>query len=115
MGEHICDWAFEDSPTRYVIVRPTNIYGPRDYFDETAHVIPALIRKFSSGKDAVEVFGGNQKREFIYVEDVARGMLAAAEHGQRGEAYTLWRVPRPAIARAARTPARPMPWVGTTS
>jgi GDP-L-fucose synthase len=89
MGERICDWAFEGSSTRYVIVRPTNIYGPRDYFDETAHVIPALIRKFSSGKDAVEVFGGNQKREFIYVEDVARGMLAAAEHGQRGEAYNL--------------------------
>ncbi len=89
MGEHICHWAFENTHTRYVIVRPTNIYGPRDYFDETAHVIPALIRKFCSGKNEVEVYGGEQKREFIYVEDVARGMLAVAEHGQRGEAYNL--------------------------
>ena len=42
MGERICHWAFEDSDTRYVIVRPTNQYSERDYFDETAHVIPAL-------------------------------------------------------------------------
>nr|NIQ79950.1 NAD-dependent epimerase/dehydratase family protein [Anaerolineae bacterium] len=71
MGERICHWAFESAPeTRYVIVRPTNIYGPRDYFDETAHVVPALIRKFCSGKDVVEVYGGAQQREFIYVEDV---------------------------------------------
>lgn len=89
MGEHICHWAFEDAPTRYVIVRPTNIYGPRDYFDETAHVVPALIRKFSSGKDGVEVYGGRQERELIYVEDVARGMLVVAEKGARGEAYNL--------------------------
>jgi len=89
MGEHICHWAFADSKTRYVIVRPTNIYGPRDYFDATAHVIPALIRKFTDGREVVEVYGGSQRREFIYVEDVARGMLAVAERGVRGEAYNL--------------------------
>ena len=89
MGERICHWAFENSSTRYVIVRPTNVFGPRDYFDDTAHVIPALIKKFTDGREVVKVFGGNQKREFIYVEDVARGMMAVAEHGKRGEAYNL--------------------------
>lgn len=88
MGESVCHWAFGGSPTRYVIVRPTNVYGARDYFDETAHVVPALIRKFSSGK-SVEVYGGLQERELIYVTDVARGMLAVAEKGARGEAYNL--------------------------
>jgi len=88
MGERVCEWAFEKAPTRYVIVRPTNIYGPRDYFDATAHVIPALIRKFST-QDEVDVFGGSQMREFIYVEDVARGMLQVAESGARGEVYNL--------------------------
>jgi len=72
-----------------VIVRPTNIYGPRDYFDETAHVIPALIRKFTDGRDSINVFGGTQKREFLYVEDAARGMMAVAERGKSGEAYNL--------------------------
>jgi len=89
MGERACHWAFEDSHTRYVIVRPTNIYGPRDYFDSTAHVIPALIRKFTDGRETVEVFGGGQRREFLYVEDAARGMMAVAEKGARGEAYNL--------------------------
>jgi len=88
MGERACHWAFEGTETRYVIVRPTNIYGPRDYFDDTAHVIPALIRKFS-GPGPVEVYGGFQKREFLYVEDAARAMLAVAERGVRGEAYNL--------------------------
>jgi len=37
----------------------------------------------------VEVFGGEQRREFLYVEDAARGMLAVAEKGERGEAYNL--------------------------
>jgi len=89
MGERICHWAFEDTSTRYVIVRPTNIYGPRDYFDDSAHVIPALIRKFTDGRDVVQVYGGEQMREFIYVEDIARGMMAVAEHGDRGQAYNL--------------------------
>jgi GDP-L-fucose synthase len=90
MGERICHWAFENNETtRYVIVRPTNLYGPRDYFDDTAHVIPALVRKFTDGREVVKVFGGLQEREFLYVEDVARGMMAVAEKGARGEAYNL--------------------------
>jgi len=89
MGERACHWAFKDSPTRYVVVRPTNLFGPRDYFDDTAHVIPALIRKFTDGRDVVEVYGGAQKREFLYVEDAARAMLAVAENGKRGEVYNL--------------------------
>jgi GDP-L-fucose synthase len=35
------------------------------------------------------LFGGLQEREFIYVEDIARGMMAVAEKGKRGEAYNL--------------------------
>ena len=89
MGERVCHWAFEGTSTRYVIVRPTNIYGPRDYFDDSAHVIPALIHKFTDGRDIVEVYGGKQQREFIYVEDIARGMMAVAEHGARGQVYNL--------------------------
>jgi GDP-L-fucose synthase len=88
MGERLCHWAFEPTQTRYVIVRPTNIYGPRDYFDDRAHVIPALIRKFET-QDHVQVYGGPQTREFIYAPDVAAGMIAAAEHGLRGDIINL--------------------------
>ncbi len=87
MGELVCRWTFDDA-TRYVIVRPTNCYGIRDYFDERAHVIPALIKKFLT-QDKATVYGGSQTREFIYADDVARGMMVVAEKGERGEAYNL--------------------------
>jgi GDP-L-fucose synthase len=86
MGERVALWA---GLQHAVIVRPSNIYGPRDYFDERAHVIPALIRKVLRD-DTIRVNGsGHERREFIYVDDVARGMLVALEHGQHGEAYNI--------------------------
>jgi GDP-L-fucose synthase len=62
-----------------------NLYGPYDNFDpESSHVIPALIRKcveaVESGADTIEVWGtGQATREFLYVEDAARGIVAALE------------------------------------
>lgn len=89
MGERACKWAFENTPTRWMVVRPTNTYGINDYFDDKAHVIPAIIKKFESGDCPVLVYGGTQKREFIYADDVARGMMIVAEKGASGEAYNL--------------------------
>jgi GDP-L-fucose synthase len=62
-----------------------NLYGPNDNFDlESSHVIPAMIRKFveaiDRGEDRVTLWGtGNPSREFLYVDDAARGLLLAAE------------------------------------
>lgn len=68
-----------------IFLLPVNLYGPRDNFDlESSHVIPAMIRKMVSARDAgaraVSLWGdGSPTREFLYVEDCARGILAAAE------------------------------------
>jgi GDP-L-fucose synthase len=68
-----------------IYLLPVNLYGPGDNFDlETSHVIPALIRKFVSaretGADEVEVWGtGAASREFLYVDDAARGIVTATE------------------------------------
>jgi len=65
---------------------PVNLYGPRDNFDlETSHVIPALLRKCVTAKEAgqatLTLWGdGSPTREFLYVEDAAEGILLAAEH-----------------------------------
>jgi GDP-L-fucose synthase len=63
------------------IVRPSNVYGPFDDFEPaTAQVIPALIRRMLDGEDPVRVWGdGGVVRDFIYVDDVAAGMLLALE------------------------------------
>ncbi len=89
MGELLAQWTASELGLHTVIVRPSNVVGPRDYFDDRAHVIPALIRKCLTD-DTIIVYGtGNERREFIYVTDVARGMMAAVEHGKSGEAYNL--------------------------
>ena len=62
---------------------PVNLYGPDDNFDaETSHVIPALIRKccdaVATGTPEVVIWGtGSVSREFLYVDDAARGIVAA--------------------------------------
>ena len=64
-------------------VVPTNLYGPEDHFDESAsHVIPALMSRFEAvrraGKRELEVWGdGAATRDFLYVEDAARGIVDA--------------------------------------
>jgi GDP-L-fucose synthase len=66
-----------------IFLIPVNLYGPGDNFDPaTSHVIPALIRKFveakASGDRQVVVWGtGVASREFLYVEDCARGIVMA--------------------------------------
>jgi GDP-L-fucose synthase len=67
-----------------IFLLPVNLYGPRDNFDlETSHVIPAMIRKMVAGRDdgtPVVLWGdGSPTREFLYVEDCARGILDATE------------------------------------
>lgn len=74
-----------------IFLMPTNIYGPDDHFDlETSHVVPALIRKFSEGKDIVEVWGtGTATREFIHVEDCARAIIMAAQKYEKPEPVNI--------------------------
>jgi GDP-L-fucose synthase len=78
-----------------VNVMLVNLYGPGDNFDpETSHVIPALIRKCveaaARGDRQVEVWGtGKATREFLYVEDAARGIATAMEKLENSEPVNL--------------------------
>jgi len=72
-----------------------NLYGPGDNFDPaTSHVIPALIRKCEEAREAgaaeIEVWGtGSATREFLYVEDAARGIVAALERLEGSDPVNL--------------------------
>ena len=62
------------------IVRPANIYGPNDNFGDESTVIASLIKK-GCNDDIINVWGdGSPIRDFIYCEDVARGMLHMVEN-----------------------------------
>ena len=68
-----------------IFLLPVNLYGPRDNFNPaSSHVIPALIRKCleaqEQGEKEIIAWGdGSPTREFLYVEDAARGILLASE------------------------------------
>jgi dTDP-4-dehydro-6-deoxy-alpha-D-gulose 4-ketoreductase len=68
---------------RIYLPRPTNIYGPRDRFDDGFNrVIPSMIRKVINGRE-LEIWGdGSQIRGFIYVTDLVRSILMMIEVGK---------------------------------
>lgn len=78
-----------------IYLLPVNLYGPRDNFDpRSSHVIPALIKKFVEAKErnakSVELWGtGTATREFLYVEDAAKGIALAAEKYEKAEPVNL--------------------------
>ena len=101
-----------------VVVFPVNLYGPRDNFDyESSHVIPAMIRKIEDAIRAnaseVVLWGdGTPTREFLYVEDAADGILAAAERYDGSEPINLGSGEEIAIRDLAQLIARIMDYRG---
>lgn len=87
------------------IVRPYNAYGPRDHFDpKSSHVIPALIKRIMDGEDPVVVWGsGKQTRAFLYVEDLAEGMIQAIEKYPVPDPVNLGTDEEVSVARLVRT------------
>ena len=95
-----------------IYLLPANLYGPRDNFDlQSSHVIPAMVRKFiearESGRESVELWGdGTPTREFLYVEDAASGIVAAAERYDESDPVNLGTGEMVTVADLAATIAR---------
>ena len=66
-----------------VCLRYFNVYGPRQRPDSPyAAVIPAFIRAMLEGRPPVIYGDGEQRRDFVYVDDVVRANLLAVEREQ---------------------------------
>ena len=78
-----------------IFLLPVNLYGPGDNFSPlSSHVIPALIKKCVDAKKAhaksITVWGtGKASREFLYVDDAARGIVTASEKYDKPEPVNL--------------------------
>lgn len=78
-----------------IYLLPVNLYGPGDSMDlANSHVIPALIRKCleakQDGASSIEVWGtGSPTREFLYVDDAARGIMLATEKYDKPDPVNL--------------------------
>ncbi len=84
-GIELCRAYSEQFGVNYISVQPNNLYGPNDNFkDDSAHVISSLIRKLYFAKqnklENCKIWGtGKPKREFLYVDDLARALILIAE------------------------------------
>jgi len=80
-GLKMCEYYNKQYGTNFISAMPTNLYGINDNFDlNSSHVLPALIRKFDDAKNSnlseITIWGtGKPKREFLYVDDLADGLV----------------------------------------
>jgi len=74
-----------------VIIRPFNNYGPRQNMDgPLAGIIPVTVRRIQNGEKPFVEGNGLQTRDYIYVSDTVRGLVAAYERNNlRGEIINL--------------------------
>lgn len=71
--EKLCEFYSRIGPTKYTVIRHSNIYGPHDKFDlERSHVFGATITKVMTTQDGkVVVWGsGEEGRDLLYVSDL---------------------------------------------
>lgn len=97
---------------RFAYLIPTNLYGPGDKFHPSvSHVIPALIRKcvmaVEAGDDHIEAWGtGSASREYLYIDDAADAIVAAAAMHEGVEPINLGIDHEVTIRETAETIAR---------
>lgn len=94
-GLKLCEAYQREYGARFICAMPTNLYGPHDNYDlHSSHVLPALIRKFHEGREAgqesVTIWGtGTPLREFLYVDDLAKGCVMLMEHPDAEGIYNI--------------------------
>jgi GDP-L-fucose synthase len=91
-GLKLCKYLTDADVWRGTNVIPCNLYGIGDNFDPVnSHVMAALVRRFveaaDSGAESVTCWGtGSARREFLHVDDLARGTVMLFENDPyRGE------------------------------
>jgi UDP-glucose 4-epimerase len=80
-GERYTDayWKTYGYPT--TVIRPFNAFGPRSHHEgDSGEVIPKFMLRAMAGKPLIVHGDGLQSRDFTFVSDTARGIIAAAVH-----------------------------------
>jgi UDP-glucose 4-epimerase len=87
-----------------MVVRPFNVYGPREHLDgPSGEVIPRFVAWAMGGQPLVVFGDGLQTRDFTWVGDTVRGIVLAAECDElvggcvnvaRGQEVSVLRVAR---------------------
>ena len=79
--------AFVDAGGDAVIVRPSRVYGPG--LLTTANAVTRIARLYRAGLFRTRLADGDARGNYVHIEDLVSGMMAAAAHGVAGDAYML--------------------------
>lgn len=99
IGEMYGNFFYTQYALPFVKARFQNVYGPREILGAGKwrgtpatvwrNVTPTFIWKSLHGEALPLDNGGQTSRDFIYVDDICRGLTACAIAGKPGEAYNL--------------------------
>ncbi len=99
IGELYCNYYFHQYELPAVKARFQNVYGPGEILGAGAwrgtpatiwrNVTPAFMFRGIKGQPLTVENGGIATRDFIYVDDIARGLIACALQGEPGGVYNL--------------------------
>jgi UDP-glucose 4-epimerase len=99
IGELYGNYYFQQHRLPFVKARFSNVFGPREILGAgqwrgTVHTVwrnvtPTFVWRSIHGEALPLDNGGNASRDFIFVEDMARGLIACALKGQAGGVYNL--------------------------
>jgi GDP-L-fucose synthase len=82
-GSRLASYISKEHGLNYKTIVPSNLYGPGDNFDSrSSHLVAACIAKVHSAKqssqETIDVWGdGLARREFTYVDDLSKWLIAA--------------------------------------
>lgn len=94
---------------KYVALRYFNVYGPRmDIHGAYTEVLVRWIESIAAGRPPVIFGDGRQTMDFVFVEDVARANLLAAESAASGDIFNVCRSEEVSLEQLARTLLRVM-------
>jgi nucleoside-diphosphate-sugar epimerase len=98
-GEFYCNYYFKQHGVPTVRARFQNVYGPGEVLGAGQwrgtpatvwrNVTPTFIYKSIHGEALPVENGGIASRDFIYVDDIALGLMACAANGTPGDVYNL--------------------------
>jgi GDP-L-fucose synthase len=79
------------NPMNSVVLRPGNLYGPYDKFDdEKSKVIPALIKRVVKKENPLKVWGdGNDLKDFLYIDDFCEAVIRVIETECNNEIFNI--------------------------
>ena len=99
IGELYGNYFWKHFGLPFVKARFSNVYGPREILGAGVwrgnantvwrNVIPTFIWRAMHGEAMSLDNAGNTSRDFIFVEDMARGLMACARSGESGGVYNL--------------------------